>query len=156
MFIMHFLVYSMNWTPEKSSIFLVERIGLHHFGFWSAWYFVNLTMSLIFVLSVVGISIAWIRAICTISLVLIPHASVGAMPSMENWDMALMARSLFHLRFCFLFNTNTFNINISLFWSYLFFSFYCDVFTLLCSILLDRSSAVPKKVDILEGMHVIV
>lgn len=91
-----------------------------------------------------GIYVAWILAVCTILLVLITPALVGVMLSMESWDMGPVDRSILFLltdKQSFL---QRFTINPH---AYLIFAFWL--------IPLDRSSATPKKVDILEGMHII-
>jgi hypothetical protein len=44
---------------------------------------------------VVGIYVAWIQETCIILLVLITPALVGVMLKMENWDMALVVKSMY-------------------------------------------------------------
>lgn len=90
----------------------------------------------------VGIYVVWIQVICTILLALIPPALVGATLNMGSWDLVLMGRSM-----CLSLSI----IHLVSFKGFLFYLFkFCS-----CLFLLFRSSAMPKKVDILEGMHVI-
>ena len=79
------------------------------------------------------------------------HAQYGELGYGPNGQKFVLSLLLLDSVFCF-----TLLTLLYLYFEVTFSSHFIAMFvTLLCSILLDRSSAVPKKVDILEGMHVI-